>query len=258
MPRDRADLIALFAELAESYGDGEYYACRRRAVLRAFAPRIARARRILDLGCGNGRYLAEFIRANPKALLVGADLGAEMLAEARRRVGSAAYLVRADACAIPFREAIFDLIFASHVLPFVDDLEATVLGIARCLERGGWLVATVGRGRLREALRDAVGEPRWSEFAAAVFRQRDLLRRSALDAGRHSDGFLAAGLSVETVTARFEVGWPAVEEWIRLRWMPAATDREHDRIERLLLEFGDAVHGRSFALEERMLVGRKP
>ncbi len=262
-PRDGTAVVAQFARLAENYGGGEYYSRRREAVLRAFASEISRARRVLDLGCGNGRYLAEFAgpnfanSANSGRLIVGADLSAEMLVEARRRVGDEVSLVRAEASSLPFREASFDFILASHVLPFVADLDKAVASIGRCLAPGGILVATVGHGHVAEALRGALGDKRWAEFEPAVFGSWRRLRRSSVSEKSYREAFVAAGLSVERVVVGFEVGWPAIEEWIRLRWMPVAAEGERSHVERLTSESGRIVGGRSFALEERMMVGRR-
>lgn len=257
LPRSRAQVSEHFARLADSYGGGEYYARRRNAVLRALMPYLTPARTILDLGCGNGRYLKEFVHAAPSRLVIGADLLPEMLTEARQRVGSAAFLVRAEAGQPPFRDGSLDLIFASHVLPFVADLGAAVKAVARCLRTGGILAATVGQGRVAEALRDAIGEPRWAEFQNAVFGRIRRLRDSIVREERHREAFAAAGLSVETISPTFEAGWSAIEEWVHLRWMPVAANEERATIERVLAEVRTIVGERRFTLEERILLGRR-
>jgi ubiquinone/menaquinone biosynthesis C-methylase UbiE len=255
--RSRASVVEHFAQLAESYGEGEYYARRREAVLRALRPYLARARRILDLGCGNGRYLAEFASTAAGRTVVGADLLPEMLAEARRRATGITGLVRADASRPPFRDASLDFIFASHVLPFVADAEAAVARLARCLRADGILAVTVGQGRIREALREAIGESRWHEFEGAVFGRIRGLRDSVVSEERHRKAFLSAGLSIETIAPGFEVGWQAIEQWVRLRWMPLAGDEARASAERLLAEMRELLGGRRFTLEERILLGRR-
>ncbi len=257
LPRSRATVIEHFARLAGSYGEGEYYARRRETVTRALGPYLARARRILDLGCGNGRYLAEFASMAADRTVIGADLLPEMLAEARRRAGGITGLVRVDASRTPFRDASLDFIFASHVLPFVADIEAAVTRLARCLCAGGVLVATVGQGRVGEALREAIGESRWDEFESAVFGRVRRFRDSVVREERHREAFLSAGLSVETIAPGFEVGWPAIEEWVHLRWMPVADSAERASVERVLAELRALLGGRRFALEERILIGRR-
>ncbi len=255
--RGRASVVEHFARLAESYGGGEYYARRREAVMRALGPYLARARRILDLGCGNGRYLAEFASAAAGRTVVGADLLPEMLAEARRRATGITGLARADASWPPFRDASLDFIFASHVLPFVADVEAAVTRLARCLCVDGVLFATVGQGRIREALRGAIGESRWNEFEGAVFGRVRRLRDSVVREERHREAFLSAGLSVETIAPGFEVGWPAIEQWVHIRWMPVASNEARASAERLLAEMRTLLGGHRFALEERILLGRR-
>ena len=53
-PRTPSNIAEYFGRLANTYGDGEYYGNRRRAVLEAIAGEIADAREVLDAGCGNG------------------------------------------------------------------------------------------------------------------------------------------------------------------------------------------------------------
>ncbi|MGH7949525.1 MAG: class I SAM-dependent methyltransferase, partial [Candidatus Binataceae bacterium] len=137
--RDRT--AAYFSLLARTYGDGELFGRRRAAVLAAIAGELRAARSVLDLGCGNGKYLADFVRLSGDTRVAGADLSADMLREARALVGAGVPLVRADAAAPPFRAGAFDLIFASHVLIFASSLDAAVASCVRCLASGGTLVA---------------------------------------------------------------------------------------------------------------------
>ena len=56
----------------------------------AVGERLARARRILEIGCGTG-YLTSLLRqANGEARLVALDLDAALVAAARRRLGPGA------------------------------------------------------------------------------------------------------------------------------------------------------------------------
>lgn len=65
------------------------------------------AGRVLDVGCGYGRYLQ---RCGPGS--VGLDPAAGMLRRAQREV-SGARLVRGDAGSLPFRRDSFDLVLAA-------------------------------------------------------------------------------------------------------------------------------------------------
>ncbi len=92
-----------FGRLAATYGDGQYYGNRRRAVLEAIAGEIAQARDVLDVGCGNGAYLAKFAAAPGNRRGTGADLSIDMLLSARRRVGVKCRLLCADVSRLPFK-----------------------------------------------------------------------------------------------------------------------------------------------------------
>src|SRR3954451_24771114 len=60
------------------------------------------ATRILELGCGPGAVLAAVARRLPGAVIVGVDVAARMLLEARRAAAPRRIrLVRADAAALP-------------------------------------------------------------------------------------------------------------------------------------------------------------
>ena len=82
---DRRGTADYFTRLARTYGDGRYYEVRRQAVVNAVADEIRKAPAILDLGCGDGNYLAEFAKIRGAHGLVGADLTFDMLREARER-----------------------------------------------------------------------------------------------------------------------------------------------------------------------------
>jgi ubiquinone/menaquinone biosynthesis C-methylase UbiE len=92
--------------------------------------------RCLDLGCGTGHYV-EAIRATGR-VPVGLDHSADQLRLARR--GGTA-LVRADAAALPFADAVFPTVVAMWLSTDVDDFGAVLREVARVLEPGGTLVA---------------------------------------------------------------------------------------------------------------------
>jgi malonyl-CoA O-methyltransferase len=112
---------------------------------------------ILDLGAGTGHATRALKRRFPKALTVAVDIAPGMLARAKsqsrwlRRFER----VRADAYALPFRTASFDLVFSSLMLQWCDDLETAFGELARVLKPGGLLLfSTFGPGTLSE-LRDS-------------------------------------------------------------------------------------------------------
>ena len=255
--REPSQVAKYFGRLAQSYGDGEYYIRRREAVVDAVAEEIRRAGRVLDLGCGNGRYLYEFRRLASDKILLGADLTPEMLAETRIRNGAATPLVRADVAAAPFRDGVLDVIFASHVFQFVADKDATMRDLARCLAPRGAIVLTIGGSGIRQALRGFASEAQWSRLAEAAFPSR-----RAIVAGEreqvHRDAMARAGLAIEVRDASFSVSWNGIVEWIDLRWSPFMDSDQRAAASQVLDEMAAPLSSRSFDLVERMLIGRKP
>jgi ubiquinone/menaquinone biosynthesis C-methylase UbiE len=252
----RANVAQYFGRLAQSYGDGEYYMRRRLAVVDAIADEIAKARRVLDLGCGNGRYLYEFRKLASAAMMFGADLTPEMLAETRLRNGAATPLVRTDVSAAPFRAGALELIFASHVFQFVSDKDAAMRDLARCLASSGAIILTVGGSGIRQALRGFASDEQWTRLAQAAFPSR---RRIVAMEGEdpHRLAMSRAGLAIEVRDARFSVTWNGIVEWIDLRWSPFMDADQRATASHILDEMATQLSSRSFDLVERMLIGRK-
>ena len=64
--------------------------------------------KVLDVGCGFGRHVEMFVENGHSA--VGLDLSAELLAHSRKLHSSELQLVRGDMRALPFSNAVFDLL----------------------------------------------------------------------------------------------------------------------------------------------------
>jgi ubiquinone/menaquinone biosynthesis C-methylase UbiE len=100
-------------------------------------------KRALDLGTGTGR--AAFILANryPEAQVVGADLAAAMLTEARDRtppeLADRVRFEEADAERLPYPDESFELVTLANIIPFFDEL-------ARVTAPGGRVVFSVSVG----------------------------------------------------------------------------------------------------------------
>ena len=79
-------------------------------------------RSILDVGCGTGSFLRDFMRwgANP-ARMVGIDLRPAPLEVARRTLPVEVRLLRDSATALPFRDASFDLVLQASVITSIKD-----------------------------------------------------------------------------------------------------------------------------------------
>jgi SAM-dependent methyltransferase len=122
---------------------------------------ISQGVRVLDVGCGNGRYLEAMGSLGAEA--VGCDLSLGML-----NAGTGRAVAAADATALPFRAGQFDVVLAAHMLYHVADRTAAALEFRRVLVDGGRCVAVAnGAGHLaslRAAVQDAAApfQPGWS------------------------------------------------------------------------------------------------
>jgi ubiquinone/menaquinone biosynthesis C-methylase UbiE len=115
--------------------------------LRGCIPMLARSSlfpprgcRILDLGCGDGTWLLEFVQwgADPAALC-GIDLNAERIERARQRLPQADVRV-GGACELPWPDESFDLVSQFTVFTSILDpalKRAVAAEMVRVLKPGG-------------------------------------------------------------------------------------------------------------------------
>jgi SAM-dependent methyltransferase len=125
---------------------------------------------VLDVGCGNGAYLAELTGRGHRGPVVGVDASAGMLAA----VPVAVPLVVGGAQRLPFRSGGFDVVLAPHVLHHVPDRRQAASELRRVVRPGGCcVVVTNGEGNLAglQALVEgaAGGGWRWERPAETVF-----------------------------------------------------------------------------------------
>ena len=117
---------------------GGYADVRQRDLLLAMA-RPATGERMLDVGCGTGRYLSWLVGMGLDAF--GAEPSSHMLVASATRLAvegiEEGRLIGAEAEALPFADGAFDLVMAVTVIEFVDDERGVIAEMAR-----------VGRGRL--------------------------------------------------------------------------------------------------------------
>ncbi len=95
------------------------------------------AGRVLEIGVGTGANIPFYPR---EARVVGVDLGAGMLARARRkaaRIGAAVELIEVDIHSLPFGEGEFDYVVGSFVLCSVRNPLAALGEVRRVLHPGG-------------------------------------------------------------------------------------------------------------------------
>ena len=105
--------------------------------------------RVLDVGCGEGRFAAELARAG--AEVVGIDAAAEPLRRARRHHPELVDLRQVPAVGPwPLEDASFDAVWAGEVIEHVADTAGWLSELRRVLRSGGLLLlSTPDHGRLR-------------------------------------------------------------------------------------------------------------
>ena len=97
----------------------------------------AAARRVLDLGCGTGFFLADLDARHPGA--VGLDISLDMLKVSERYVPRAR-VVTGDAEELPFRPGAFDAVFCKGSLHHTRDHGGFLENCRRALGKDGVLV----------------------------------------------------------------------------------------------------------------------
>jgi ubiquinone/menaquinone biosynthesis C-methylase UbiE len=106
-----------------------------------FAARLARRRRVLDIGCGAGYGSSEL--AHAAAAVTGLDLAPEAVALARSSYAAPnlQYLA-ASATSIPFADASFGLIVCFEVIEHVHDWHLLLTEARRLLAPGGQFIVS--------------------------------------------------------------------------------------------------------------------
>ncbi len=125
----------VWAELPE---DPEPWAFEQRRALLLGEARAGE--RVLDLGCGAGRFVAALREAGAEP--VGVELAEGALERARRNVPGADLRALAPDGAIPLEDASVDLVWCSEVLEHVPDTAALLSEARRVLKTGGRLLVT--------------------------------------------------------------------------------------------------------------------
>ncbi len=96
---------------------------------------------IVDIGCGQGRYLPIIREAFPTCRIVGVDLSTLGLSLARKRVVET-LLVGGIGEAIPLADNIVDLVFSVETLEHVADARAMIREWHRIVKPGGKILFT--------------------------------------------------------------------------------------------------------------------
>ncbi|QBI55771.1 class I SAM-dependent methyltransferase [Streptomonospora litoralis] len=114
---------------------------------------------VLDLGCGNGRYLSRLRDERPDLAAVGADASLGMLED----VPAGLPVVCADAVELPVSAESVGAVLAMHMLYHVSDLDAALTEVIRVLTPDGVFIASTNAEDDKHELDEL-----WASAAAEV------------------------------------------------------------------------------------------
>jgi ubiquinone/menaquinone biosynthesis C-methylase UbiE len=103
--------------------------------------------RILDVGCGTGKWAEMVLEAKPNAEVWGLDLSAEMLQKAEQRASrfpNRLRLTQGDSESLPFETGFFDVITCSHSFHHYPHQGQVVAEMRRVLKPGGRMMIVDG------------------------------------------------------------------------------------------------------------------
>ena len=144
-----------------------------------------RGKRVLDVGCGKGRFARIFREREPAAEIWGLDISEEML----RFVPEGIHTRAGSMTELPFEDGYFDGAYATESLEHAVEIEKAVSEICRVVKPGG-RIAIIDKnaeqwGRLKT--------PEWEKW----FTRKELARLLGRDCGKVSSRFISYWEDVE-------------------------------------------------------------
>lgn len=125
----------------ESAGDEEHFPStidprilHVRVILETFGDLAGK--RVLDAGCGKGRFARVLQSEHPQARIHAMDIALAML----RHVAPPLHPAAGSLTALPYRDAAFDALYATESLEHAVDIDAAVAELCRVVKPGGRIV----------------------------------------------------------------------------------------------------------------------
>ena len=136
-------------------------------------------KRVLDVGCGKGRFARVLQEQNPGAEIWGLDISEEML----RFVPAGIHTVAGSMTELPFATSAFDFVYATESLEHAVEIERAVQEMCRVLKPGGKLLIIDKNAEHWGKLKT----PDWERW----FRRDELERLLARDCRKVSSEYLS-------------------------------------------------------------------
>jgi len=109
---------------------------------RCFAAISPKAKRILEIGCGDGTYIRAVKNRYEAAETFGCDINIDGIREALLKGDGTKYLT-CDAVSLPYKDETFDMIIIIDVLEHILDIKSALKEIYRVLKKGGELYCNI-------------------------------------------------------------------------------------------------------------------
>lgn len=210
---------------------------------------------VVDVGCGNGRYLAELERRGHTGTVLGFDLSPAMA----RLGGAHAPTVVADAQALPLRAGGADVALSMHMLYHVPDVDRAIAQLRRVVRPGGLVVVgTNGPGHTAEI--KAVLARACAQVAAIEADQGWDTRRFAPKVARTRLARVFDTVEVHEFGDALRVSDPDLVRGYLASWPPAAVGlREGEVWQRIVAVAGELIEAHlaehaSFTITSRVAV----
>lgn len=134
---------------------GRYLARHEEAFLDQFLAASPQSRKLLDVGCGNGRFALPLAKAGHNVVGLDIDIGA--LAALQRRSREIPLTI-GDALHFPFANGSFDCIIAIQCLVYINNFHCFLQECHRILSHGGLLIfQAINRFNYKRGLKKLTG-----------------------------------------------------------------------------------------------------
>ncbi|HEX2548693.1 MAG TPA: methyltransferase domain-containing protein [Gammaproteobacteria bacterium] len=162
MEKTKSSLLGSKKYIASSQWNGNYYATHsdwqfRIADIALSQLQIPSNAKILDIGCGDGRFTKHLANLAPNCEILGLDPSVSMLSTAQNNIASNVSFVLGDAMDLPFVNQ-FDRIVAFNSLHWVSEIKVALKQVDKALLPGGQVLILVAPIQVRHPIHKIIDE----------------------------------------------------------------------------------------------------